>query len=1028
MSSSEDKLKEVTPSLASVAINWRHRYIILISGLLLIVPLAVAFLKNRALLSPLIIFSALFLIVLWLVSRYEIFFLRRGLPEKFFRFYSLLDLFHEEMDLPRLAGRICEELANWLRCRKVYFFVVDEPLGKCQPVARIDLENWEENPIPLDEPFIGYLSEHRTPLLIPPGSSLRTNLGFHLLLPIRAKGKLVSFLALGEKSSGEPFYRIELKNLEILASLLGLFLEKENYKKSLRRQLKELTSAQEILTRTVANPYHLDSILEGMVESLRLIFPQVRLVEVCLWDEKERKMVVRKASGPGIMEGYKYNLGEGLSGIIARDRKPILISDLHKVKDKFRAVDTGPFRSFLGVPLLHQGKLIGSLEMDSLYPEAFRMEDLRFLEGLAPYFAAVIHNSQTHYLMVKEKEALLEAYTLIGKMLASGLKGEELLTYTASTINAFMDSDACAIRIRDKDGMLNSYWAGSESILPPPEWEIDLCSRQDEVILQETERMGSFSDMRGMKAFLATSIYLKGEKIGWIGIWKREPRAFSDAEMNWLKAFSAQVAAMWERIILQRELEKAREELNSLHNLRKALKKSSSLEELAREGLKAMVESFKLEGVPCCLLFFDPKGEHAMAMSPSFNPYFAESLAFLSPTPPAEPEVVIGLKRYLKGLNIFPIEFGGKAWGICAFQGGKIPDINLYLQHLGAEASRFHLKKELEEVREKFIKLLHAVSDGLYLAKENGEILDFDDKLCTLTGFAKDDVLANNCRLLYPQETIPPVLEALRNGEIVLKSTHIKAKDGHFVPVKETIVPLSPEKAVVAFWDLSREKDLEKLQDVVTIFLTHEIGKLINRLSSGLYLYSEKRKTLDELLELSDRLVEAVRKFQEMVNLEGGKIRLNLVKLDIAKLAKNVMEKFAEQGSHRFSFEKPEEELLALGDEKLVEIILSNLLDNAVKYSSPGSLVTVRVEAQGDEVKVSVKDEGAGIPIPLQRKIFEKFYRIETQETARVSGLGLGLYFCKLIVEAHGGKIWVESLPGHGSTFAFTLPRTHPQP
>jgi len=1026
--SSEDRSNGVAPPLTSFAINWGYRYIILALGFLLIIPLVIAFWKNKALLPPLLILLALFLIALWIISRYEIFFLRRGLSENFLRFYSLPKLFHEELEFPQLASRICEELANWLRCRKVYFFVIDEALGKCQPIARIDLETWEENSIPLDDPLISYLAMSQTPLPIPPGSNLRTDLGFRILLPIRAKGKLGGFLAFGEKSTGEPFYRIELKNLEILASQLSLFLEKENYKKTLRRQLKELTSAQEILTRTVANPYHLDSILEGMVESLRLLFPQVRLIEICLWDEKEKKMVVRKASGPGITEGYKYNLGEGLSGIIARDRKPILVIDSRTLKDKLKVPVAGPFRSFVGVPLIHQGKLIGSLEMDSLYPEAFKTEDLRFLESLAPYFAAIIYNSQTHYLMVKEKEALLEAYKLLSKMLTSGLKGEELLTHTAGMINTFMDSDACAIRVWDKEGNLNSYWAGSESILPPPKWEIDLCSRQDEVMLQEMERPGSFSDMRGMKAFIATSIYLKGEKIGWIGVWKRDPKAFSNAEMNWLKAFSAQVAAMCERIALQRELEKASQELDSLRHLKIALEKSSSLEEMAREGLKAIIEYFKLEGIPCCLLFFDSKGEHAIAMSPSFNPHLAESLAFLSPTHPAEPEALTGLGRYLKNLKIFPVEFGGKAWGLFAFYGGKIPDISLHLHHLGSEAARFHLKNELEEVKENFIKFLRAVSDGLYLAGTKGEILDFDDKLCALTGFARDEMLKNNCRLLYPPETIPPVLESLRNGEIILKSTHIKAKDGHLVPVRETVIPLSPEKAAVAFWDLSQEKDLEKLQDVVTIFLTHEIGKLVNRLSSGLYLYKEKRKALDEVIELSDKLIETVRKFNDLINLERGKIRLKLVKLDVAKLAKNVMERFAEQSSHRFSFEEPEEELLALGDEKLVEIILSNLLDNAVKYSSPGSLVTVKVEAHGDEVKVSVKDEGVGIPVPLQRKIFEKYYRIETKETAKVSGLGLGLYFCKLIVEAHGGKIWVESLPGCGSTFAFTLPRTHPQP
>ncbi len=1029
MHGGRDKLSEAAPPLASATISWRHRLIILIIGSILALPAGIVFLKNRSFLPLLLFYATLLAFILWLIYRYEIIFLRRGASEHFFSFYSLHEFLREEADLPRLAEKICQGLADWLKCRKVYFYLVDEALGKWQAIARFDPSGWGEDSIPKDAPIVGLLVSSQSALLLPPDSNLGAELGFRVLVPLRARERLVGFIACGEKEGGEPYYRVELMNLDLLATQIGLFLEKEDYRRTLRRQVRELTSAQEILSRMLANPYHLDSVLESLVGSLRLLYPKVRLVEICLWDERERKMVAHKVSGTGIREGHKYDLGEGLSGIIARDRRSILIRDYQALEEKPAELAGVLFRSFVGVPLLHQGKLIGSLEMDSLYPDAFNEEDLRFLEGLAPYFAAIIHNVRTYHSQAMEKEALLEAYSVIGKLLASGLRGEELLSYTAGVIRTLMDADACAVRIlKGKgSGAIASYWAGSESIVPPPKWEVEICSRQDEVMIPQLERPGAFSDSRGMKAFMAASFYLRGEKLGWIGVWRREQRGFSEAEMGLLKAFSAQVAAVWERVALQEELEKTNLEMEFLKDFGE-LVAGVSFEELARKSFEAITRKFGLTGTPCCLSLFvsGPEEGPAIAMTPAFNPYLAEILAFLAPAHPVEPEAIIGLRGYFRGFEVLPIEFVGKVWGVFLAPEGKTPELTLPLHHIGARTAWLFLNGKLEEIQGKFIKLLGSAADGFYLVDKSGGILDLDEKLCALTGFARGDIVGQNCRSLYPDETVPLAVRAGWAEDLAVHETHVKARDGHLVPVREVVIPISPEKAAVAIWDLSREKELEKVQDVITIFLVHEIGRLVTRLSTGLYLYREGRRrkeTLDELVGLTDKLTEAVRKLQEMVNFERGKIRLNLVSLDVARLAREIVDRFAEGGTHRFSFEGPEGPSLALADEKMVEITLSNLLDNAVKYSPSGSLITVKVESEGDEVKVSVRDEGYGIPIPLQRKIFEKFYRIETKEAARASGLGLGLYFCKLIVEAHGGRIWVESAPGCGSTFSFTLPK-----
>jgi signal transduction histidine kinase len=130
---------------------------------------------------------------------------------------------------------------------------------------------------------------------------------------------------------------------------------------------------------------------------------------------------------------------------------------------------------------------------------------------------------------------------------------------------------------------------------------------------------------------------------------------------------------------------------------------------------------------------------------------------------------------------------------------------------------------------------------------------------------------------------------------------------------------------------------------------------------------------------------------------------------------------------HVFQLQLPQHLPMAFGDRRRLAQIVANLLDNAAKYSSPSTTVTISAAAQADTIEVRVEDQGKGIPAEHIDRIFDRFYQINISGDTHRHGIGLGLAICRGLVEAHEGKIWVESEVGVGSAFTFSLPIATPE-
>lgn len=144
---------------------------------------------------------------------------------------------------------------------------------------------------------------------------------------------------------------------------------------------------------------------------------------------------------------------------------------------------------------------------------------------------------------------------------------------------------------------------------------------------------------------------------------------------------------------------------------------------------------------------------------------------------------------------------------------------------------------------------------------------------------------------------------------------------------------------------------------------------------------------------------------------------------DVAGVARETVRKLGSRTSgHRLVIEMPPRLPRVEADQLRIERVLYNLIGNAIKYSPDGGEIRVFARREGRQLVVGVADQGMGISKEDQRRLFGRFQRLEAVQASMVPGAGLGLHVCRLLVEAHGGRIWVESEPDKGSTFYFTLP------
>jgi PAS domain S-box-containing protein len=359
------------------------------------------------------------------------------------------------------------------------------------------------------------------------------------------------------------------------------------------------------------------------------------------------------------------------------------------------------------------------------------------------------------------------------------------------------------------------------------------------------------------------------------------------------------------------------------------------------------------------------------------------------------------------------------------------------------------LYKAIAGEKRKLETILDSIADGLYTTDKERRITSFNAAAEALTGWRAAEVLGRFCgdvlrtedeggRILCGSEERCGIYCTLQQGSPTFswrEKRFIVAKDGRRIPISKIVSPLRDDTGqvvgvVAAFWDASREIELERLKDDFLSMASHAFRSPLTNIKLAAQLGRRQVDTWDKATQQEalalisaqcDLLSGFVEKMLHISYVKAGRLTLERQPFAILPLIEKTVSLYRLGNSgHRFEV-WTQGSLWAMGDEKQTAIILNTLLENAVKFSPLGSTIRVEVaEDQGEAVLISVVDQGPGIPAKELARVLDRFHRGHPE---MADGYGLGLYLARMLVEAQGGRIWIESEVGKGTQVHFTLPR-----
>jgi len=378
-------------------------------------------------------------------------------------------------------------------------------------------------------------------------------------------------------------------------------------------------------------------------------------------------------------------------------------------------------------------------------------------------------------------------------------------------------------------------------------------------------------------------------------------------------------------------------------------------------------------------------------------------------------------------------------------------DVNL-LTRLALNAASVianaQMYREVVEKKEELEHVIESVYAGIIMVNNNGRIMQMNASAKHIFGMDSSARVIGDYRDVIKHESVQELItKALGENaeieeEVTLPDPNSVDEDEERIFQAQTAMVRGEDQVnigiVAIFTDITEIRSIERMKTAFVSTVSHELRTPLTSIKgfiSTLLQDTEGFYDADTIHEFytiidqeCDRLTRLISDLLNVSRIEAGRaLDLNPVNVDVAEIVEKVVAAQKSYTSkHEFAVDIDSDLPEIVADRDKVDQILTNLTNNAVKYAPEGGVITVEGRGLDGKIRLSVSDQGIGIPAEHLAKVFDRFHRVDNRDTRKAGGTGIGLYLVKHLVEAHGDKIWAESEVGKGSSFIVELPLKPP--